>query len=194
MDESDESIGVAGWGGTAEKHSISSRHPKCLRGWFLGHPDFFFYILFVFPFPFTLHLSSSHPLLSVSLCGSSVWLFIGNDSHCGRAPLRLRSPPPPPPHHRHPHPQSLHPHPPPSFSPIRHALFMESQSNEGTTVGSKRHGAWLFLSKSPLRCPSLVPTITHPLPLTPAPAQPATSTSYPSDKVTDFFIFFFKYY
>lgn len=166
MDESDENIGVAGWGGTVEKHSISSRPLKCLRGWFLGHPDFFFYILFVFPFPFTLHLSSSHPSLSVSLCGSSVWLFIGNDSHCGRAPLRLRSPPQP--HSPHlPTTAILTPGPsilthPPSFSPIRHALFMESQSNEGTTVGSRRHGAWLFLSKSPLRCPSLVPTITHP--------------------------------
>lgn len=40
-------------------------------------------------------------------------------------------------------------------------------------VGSRRHGAWLFLSKSPLRCPSLVPTITH-FPLTPTPAQCTT--------------------
>lgn len=50
---------------------------------------------------------------------------------------------------------------------------MATQSNEGTTVGSRRHGAWLFLSKTPLRCPSLVPTITH-FPLTPTPAQCTT--------------------
>lgn len=58
---------------------------------FHGHPYFFFYILFVFlfqSFPTSLSVLSS-----LSLSGSSVWLFIGNDSHCGRAPLRLRSPP-----------------------------------------------------------------------------------------------------
>lgn len=71
---------------------------------------------------------------------------------------------------------------------------MESQSNEGTTVGSRRRGAWLFLSKSPLRCPSLVPSPPDPpsslchLPL--LRPNPPSSTLHPSaDKVT--YIYFF---
>lgn len=62
--------------------------------WFLGHPSVFFFIsclFFFFIHPPSLSICFSRP--SLFLLGSSVWLFIGNDSHCGRAPLRLRSPP-----------------------------------------------------------------------------------------------------
>lgn len=136
------------------ENTVNKRHAwNIWEAWFHGHPSFFFFLSLVcFSAAFIPHLSLSFSSClfpsSLYLHGSSVWLFIGNDSHCGRAPLRLRSPFPP-----------LHPSP--SFSPICHALFMASQSNEGTTVGSRRHGAWLFLPKSPPRCPSLVPTITH---------------------------------
>lgn len=66
---------------------------------------------------------------------------------------------------------------------------MATQSNEGPTVGSRRHGAWLFLSKSPLRCPSLVPTITH-FPLTPALAQ---RTTFNPTLLTRWQFFFFLF-
>lgn len=56
-----------------------------------GFSSFCFCIMFVF----LLHTVIIAPLfLHHSFSGSSVWLFIGNDSHCGRAPLRLRFPHP----------------------------------------------------------------------------------------------------
>lgn len=76
------------------KHPISSGLEAFQM---LGFMTFLFLFFITCLFCFSIQSPSPVPPFPPHLFGSSVWLFIGNDSHCGRAPLRLRSPLPVPP-------------------------------------------------------------------------------------------------
>lgn len=141
---------------TEEGKTLNKRHAwNVWAAWFHGHPSFFFfYILFVFvPHSFPTSLSLPLPPIPLALRGSSVWLFIGNDSHCGRAPLRLRSPHLPP---------SIFP--PPSVPSAMHYSWIHNQMRELRLVaGDMVHG-----SSSP-KVPRGAPVWYPPSPTPPNP-------------------------
>lgn len=136
---------------------LAARKVYFLGGGILLLPFLFFLTPNLVCFSCPIHFPPLLPPIPPSLRGSSVWLFIGNDSHCGRAPLRLRSPhpnrhhlaSPPSPrslHHPHPSPPLLsRPHritPPPSVPSAMHYSWSHNQMRELRLVaGDVVHGS-----------------------------------------------------
>lgn len=158
-----------------EGKTLNKRHAwNVWEAWFHGHPPFLFLYLVCFSPPFIPHLSLPLSPIPFPLRGSSVWLFIGNDSHCGRAPLRLRSPP---------HPSIL---PPRSVPSAMHYSWLHNQMRELRLVaGDMVHG-----SSSP-KVPWGAPVWYPPSPTPPNPRSGPTChlPLTPSDTVTDHFFF-----
>lgn len=158
-----------------EGKTLNKRHAwNVWEAWFHGHPPFLFLYLVCFSPPFIPHLSLPLSPIPFPLRGSSVWLFIGNDSHCGRAPLRLRSPP---------HPSIL---PPRSVPSAMHYSWLHNQMRELRLVaGDMVHG-----SSSP-KVPWGAPVWYPPSPTPPNPRSGPTChlPLTPSDTVTDNFFF-----